>query len=120
MRPTNMTKLTEAEQIRQLAREEAKNLIDVANATAAALATSTKESISSIQMDIKEINAKLDGRFVQKEEFENFSKQSSTQRNDHEARLRSLEVWKWVTWAGIIILGFLITTASNIFGGIKL
>jgi len=98
-----MTKLTEAEQVRSLAREEAKNLLDVASATATALQASTAKDISTIQNDIKEINAKLDGRFVQKEDFDAFSVTSAKQRNDHEDRIRFLERYGFMIIGAVVL-----------------
>ena len=84
-------KMNDAEKIKQLAREEAKHLMDVASATATALQTSTAKDIAQIQESIKAINEKLDGKYATKEELENIVAQYVLFAKDHESRMRWVE-----------------------------
>ena len=85
---------TPEEKIRKVAQEEAKHIIDVANATASALAASTAKDIATIQTDIQRINDKLDGKYATKEELNTVTQAFLTFQSDYKAienRTRTIE-----------------------------
>jgi len=64
-----MAKISQEEQIIQIARDAAQKVLDTAIETAKALTAATTKDISQIRDAIDKINDKLDNKYVTKEEF---------------------------------------------------
>ena len=105
--------MTNDDKIKAVAREAAQALIGTAQATTAALNAKTATDIEWIKGCISEINAKLDGKFVTKEDFDLSIKASVAQRADHESRIRTLERYGFgavsVLYVISVIIGWYVT-----------
>ena len=100
--------LKTSDNIKQVAREAAQELLNTALTTATALSTKTATDVEWIKASIERIDAKLDGKFVTKEDFDATLLARTKVTDAHQEKIDSLQQERWVTRGGLIVISMVL------------